>query len=246
MDRLPREARYKRGRPSKIAADPEIKSFIEQRRPAMNYSELADAVLLAFGRPRAPSRSAIGRFLQARPTRQATAYHEAGHAVAAWLSGIKIESISIIPSAEDDGRIVHANPLHGIKIECEGSDRGRLPAERLATVRLAGPIAQRIWNARSWRSRHGAADFEQALNGIAAFSSSPRHCEAWLRAIEVATEDMLRLPEVWAIVAGVAELLMERRSLAGGYAAAAIDRLAGPGVRPARCGRLRWRPIGPQ
>ncbi len=45
---------------------------------------------------------------------EATAYHEAGHAVMAWDEGIKINSISIVPDEKASGRIMHADPLRGI------------------------------------------------------------------------------------------------------------------------------------
>jgi ATP-dependent Zn protease len=42
----------------------------------------------------------------------ATAYHEAGHAVASWLLGRAVKAVSILPEGETLGRVTHY-PLMG-------------------------------------------------------------------------------------------------------------------------------------
>jgi hypothetical protein len=37
-------------------------------------------------------------------------FHEAGHAVAAWTHGIKINAVSTIPDEGSRGRVRHVNP----------------------------------------------------------------------------------------------------------------------------------------
>ncbi len=49
----------------------------------------------------------------------ATAYYEAGHAVAAWKLGIRIESISIIPTTDSKGHVVYGPYLKGVEIRKE-------------------------------------------------------------------------------------------------------------------------------
>jgi ATP-dependent Zn protease len=88
---------------------------------------------------------------------RATAYHEAGHAVAAWLLGIRLRRISI---RRDDaegtlGRVV----LEGLRAtEVQRYDmapRTRDLVERRAIVSLAGEEAERLVAKRV--SRHGGA-----------------------------------------------------------------------------------------
>jgi hypothetical protein len=64
---------------------------------------------------------------------QATAYHEAGHAVAAWYLGAGVESASIVPDDDTTGRVYYErHPLEGIDINLpwlarrpnDGSTRG--------------------------------------------------------------------------------------------------------------------------
>lgn len=54
-----------RGQPARIAQDPAIRSFIDDRLGRMTLDELTDALRRQFGF-RAPSRSAIGRYWQSR------------------------------------------------------------------------------------------------------------------------------------------------------------------------------------
>jgi hypothetical protein len=146
--------------------------------------------------------------------RRFIAFHEAGHVAAAWEHGIRVNTVTIISTDDAHGHVKHQNPLRGINIEVDGSDRARIRAERLAAVCLAGPIAQRIWNARSWRQWHGYQDHQTAYSVISAVSSSDRHAEMWLRTIAVTTEDMLRVPHIWGCVTSLADALMAKGWLA--------------------------------
>jgi hypothetical protein len=55
-------ARHLGGTPPRIWADSEVRDFIDAHLPTMTFSQLAGATLEAFGKPRAPSRSAIARY----------------------------------------------------------------------------------------------------------------------------------------------------------------------------------------
>ena len=61
---------------------------------------------------------------------EAAAYHEAGHALMAWHQGVRVNEISIIPDKNSRGRVLHADPLRGIQLDIEKSDRARLRADR--------------------------------------------------------------------------------------------------------------------
>jgi ATP-dependent Zn protease len=88
--------------------------------------------------------------------REATAYHEAGHAIAAWRRRITLRSVSIIKGDDSHGRIIFSNPRF----------RGAEPTERWAEGRivtaLAGPLAQRRYAARTLGGWHGQGDFQFA------------------------------------------------------------------------------------
>ena len=52
--------------------------------------------------------------------RRATAYHEAGHAVAAWSLGAEIRKASIVPEDGSYGSVEHTSTLRGLDFDgCE-------------------------------------------------------------------------------------------------------------------------------
>lgn len=53
------------GRP-KIESDAEVRAFIDDLLPHLTFKQLAQASLERFGKPRAPSKSAIGRYWRRR------------------------------------------------------------------------------------------------------------------------------------------------------------------------------------
>ena len=103
----------------------------------------------------------------AEPWREAICrlrFFEAGHVVVAWKHGLKVHRVTIVPTPGFRGHIWHANPLRGIHLDYDGSDRARLRAEVGIIVCLAGPEAQWRFSPRSWRLYHGATDHEMAVD----------------------------------------------------------------------------------
>jgi hypothetical protein len=94
--------------------------------------------------------------------REAIAYHEAGHMIAAWRSRVKIRRATIVPAGDFYGIVDHESPLRGVRLEIDGSDRARLKAEKAILILLAGPAAQRCFRVTSWRSHHGRGDYDGA------------------------------------------------------------------------------------
>jgi ATP-dependent Zn protease len=75
--------------------------------------------------------------------RATTAYHEAGHAVAAWSCRVKIHKISIVRDSESDGRMHSVSPLKGIHLDYDGSPQADAKAKNAIIICLAGAAAQR-------------------------------------------------------------------------------------------------------
>ena len=91
--------------------------------------------------------------IQKRELDEATvAYHEAGHAIAAWrLSGRQhLYRVTIVPDADSLGSTYH-DPFHGIRLD-DGDDSPRVQrrAENAMLIALAGPAAQRRYNPRGF------------------------------------------------------------------------------------------------
>ena len=140
---------------------------------------------------------------------KATAYHEAGHMVAAWRQGMKIRRATIVLSAKFMGQVEHESPLKGIRFDIDGSDRAYLRAEKAILICLAGPAAQRHWKPRSWRHYHGAMDYE--LAGTLRLQGSGELATAYLRWLDVKARSSIE--NNWRLVVAFAGRLLERGSI---------------------------------
>jgi hypothetical protein len=138
------------------------------------------------------------------------AFHEAGHVVAAWSRGLKTHSATIVPTPGFRGHTLHANPWCGIRRNSTlPSIRHR--AESAIVVYLAGPEAQQRHSPRSWRSYHGASDFEQAFDVAMGLNGSEEAAHAYLDWLAIVTRDEITL--LWPHVETIAHALVARRTL---------------------------------
>jgi hypothetical protein len=142
---------------------------------------------------------------------QWAAFHEAGHVVAAWSRGLKIHSATIVPAPEFRGSAKPASPSRGIRFDGEASACARGRVESAIVARLAGPEAQQRHSPRSWRSRHGAADFKRAVDLASRFNSSNEAVNAYLDWLAIVTRDEIAV--LWPLVEKVACALVARRTL---------------------------------
>jgi hypothetical protein len=143
--------------------------------------------------------------------REATAYHEAGHAVAAWRLGAGPRSVTIIPRSDSQGELSFESPVSNIHFDLNGSDRTRNRGERAIIICLAGPIAQRRFAPRSWRQWHGVSDYHAALDIALRLNESSRAAKAHLKWLEIRTENLVE--SSWSFVERVATALSVRGTL---------------------------------
>ena len=148
-------------------------------------------------------------------TLQATAYHEAAHAVVAWREGIKVTAVSIEPDETSNGRVSHRNPLAGIQLESDGSTRARLRVESLIRVLFAGAVAQKKFNPRGFQTHHIREDSERTADLILRIVGSAGEASAYLKLLYIRTENALALPHVWEAVERLAAQLLDHRNLTG-------------------------------
>jgi hypothetical protein len=141
------------------------------------------------------------------------AYHEAGHAVAAVKLRLKLDAVTIAASTEAQGKLSFANPLRGIDLRWDSSDRARMKAEKLIVASLAGPFAQKRYKPRSqWRvagSGFGiiverGTDFDKLHgNGKVATRYGAYVCAVAEQLVE----------QNWESIGRLARLLIERKTL---------------------------------
>lgn len=92
-------------------------------------------------------------------------------------------------------------------------------------VSLAGLEAQRKHRASSVRNYHAHSDYQQAVNLLFYFAESEEEVTAWLRLLMIRTRVIVNSPAWWAVIGGFAQMLMEKRTLSGPEAEAAIRAL---------------------
>jgi hypothetical protein len=113
--------------------------------------------------------------------RWATAFHEAGHAVACRRLGLKVRSASTVPEGDSAGRVVHRDPWRGINLEWNDSARADRRAKAVIIMCLAGPEAQRRYSPRSWRFVHGASDRAAVVDLALRMNGSNEAATAYVR-----------------------------------------------------------------
>lgn len=111
------------------------------------------------------------------------------------------------------GRVVHELIVKGRFPEMDDSPRTRYRMERLITVCLAGPIAQRIWNKRTYRHHHGGRDHQNAVDAAFHICKSERQAKAFLKYLHICVEEFLREPYAWKRVHALANKLLQQHEM---------------------------------
>jgi hypothetical protein len=150
-------------------------------------------------------------------TLEATAYHEAGHAVAAHQLrvGIGRREVSIVPNEGWHG-FVHTLKGFSGRPDMERTGQMRLGAEKGAIVSFAGEAAQRRFRPMSVRRHHAASDRTQAVNLMSYFVGSDRELDAYLKWLRIRAEAFVASSVNWKMIEAVAAELMARKHLTAG------------------------------
>lgn len=151
--------------------------------------------------------------------REVTAYHVAGHAVIRYELGFEPKSVKLSRSTEQ-----YTDPLRGIKLDTDGSDRARQRLEKAIKISYAGPLAQRKFKEHSWNKFHGEADFsiirELGVRVCGSGAQSGAQADAFLRWLELTTQEMVDVH--WVAIERVAKRLLVHDRLAGAHISALI------------------------
>jgi hypothetical protein len=166
-----------------------------------------------------------------KSTLWATAYHEAGHAVAAtaYGKGIRRQGATIVPDLKGAlGSVWMRKHIPGDpSVAYSLTGRMRLRIEEDIMVSLAGPIAQRCFRPSSVRSHHGRGDHEAAIDLLMYIVGDERELKAYWRLLMVRTENFVRLPFRWMQIEAIAKALMEKKDAWPRRTQAAICRRPG-------------------
>lgn len=136
------------------------------------------------------------------------AYHEAGHAVAAYIFHRRFSSVSIIP--KDDYLGIMTRPkTESLEQDLLDMDdfRNRKRIESEIIISFAGAVAEGLLVGRhNWKG--AIQDNHQAIDSAEAIVSSHDELEAYINWLWLRTRNLLSLPVYWAAVQALAEELI--------------------------------------
>jgi ATP-dependent Zn protease len=147
---------------------------------------------------------------------EATAYHEAGHAVATIELGRAVRRLTILPDAEQSSRGHCQGTTEGEWFHPAYNSDGRTRArvEQRLMITLAGAIAERHFTGH--RNNVGAsADDAKAVGLARSFCGSTREADAYLGWLAVRTELLITHPLHWPTVKALATALLTEKMLSG-------------------------------
>ena len=147
---------------------------------------------------------------------QATAYHEAGHAVVALLLGMRLRSVTILFDEEHHNKgLCSCEPEKGLdRVDEWPLPRREAWANRRITFVIAGPIAEKRFTNRTNRAG-SSADFDEAVRIAEKVSLSDREAERQIDWLWERANNLLAVKETWKAVEEVAAALLAQQTLTG-------------------------------
>jgi hypothetical protein len=141
--------------------------------------------------------------------RERISYHEAGHAVAAFVMRMRFTHLSIIPDEDSIGHTM-TSKLRDFQPDVARTRAGRDRYERYAMVSLAGLVAERMRVGRvRYRTNH--PDVVQAFELCGNTCSSDEETGACINWLWERTGNLMKSERQWAAVEALAKQLRVRR-----------------------------------
>jgi hypothetical protein len=143
-----------------------------------------------------------------------TAYHEAGHAVAAFALRRAVKHLSIVSDTESNGRVVNHKLPDTFHPDYEDDARTRAFIEREIMIFLAGGVALQKFQGHRRRlgdcqDQRGAVDLANHVCG------DPDESLAFIAWLRERTRLLLNQPWHWRAVEDIARTLVEHKELTG-------------------------------
>lgn len=142
----------------------------------------------------------------------ATAYHEAGHAVAAWWFDLPFEKASVIEDEDTLGRVNFTPPGNDFRPDIEVDARTQRRIEHTIVVALAGPLAGEKFSGAT-NETIAANDWETVIGLAEYVCGSPEQTEAYVEWLRVRASDLIEHPLFCARVERVADALVRDKEL---------------------------------
>jgi ATP-dependent Zn protease len=143
---------------------------------------------------------------------QATAYHEAGHAVAAFWHRLNFRHVTIEPGDDSLGHMLHVKLRDSFRPDIEVTPAVRDRLERGVVVCYAGPTAERKFTGRHNHVGAGG-DRHNALVLGGYVGGEGKALEAYMRWLWIRAETLWDFAPRWKQVEAVAAGLLNRTTL---------------------------------
>lgn len=145
-----------------------------------------------------------------------SAYHEAGHAVVAYVLGQPVTDIATVLDPENLGRCLYAE-LRDFDPDLPrpyGGPQDEGVAERQILSYLAGPIAEStLTGEKDWRKTGGNGDIPRAVDLAMYLTGDIKRTEAYLKRLWLQTEELITDPGNWAAIEALAAELVEHHQI---------------------------------
>lgn len=143
-----------------------------------------------------------------RSIREVTAYHEAGHAIVAYLLGRPFTRVSIRADDSTLGRCSFRAPGAWFRpdLRIDGPTRRRL--EERVMISLAGPEMEAIFTGR-YDQDAAQEDIDRALDHACFMSDDPLEASAYVEWLRLRTVNLLKRPECRPSVEALVTELLE-------------------------------------
>ena len=143
------------------------------------------------------------------PGRRRTAYHEAGHALAAWTLKIPFKRVSVVAAAET------WHVLYPALSDWDSTPpRARDRLERKMIVSLAGGEAERLISGRS-NHRGARSDYRNVWDIVSRLAGSIEEAGAYSRWLSLRARSLIRAPQHRPSLDALAAALMAQSKIDG-------------------------------
>jgi hypothetical protein len=144
-------------------------------------------------------------------SRLVTAYHEAGHIVAAHVLGYSLGKATIVPEDGVHGTASHANPLYRKNIEWDDSPRVQRLVEHSMLIAIAGPLAQKRHAPRSHWRKGAQNDFHHYVDLLIRMEGNAKVRDKYQEYVWAKAEALIA--KNWRLIDQLAHTLMQRGTM---------------------------------
>lgn len=142
-----------------------------------------------------------------------TAYHEAGHALIAFVLRRRVCRLTIVPEGGATGTCLYGAFRGDVIADAARNRWTRFRLEREICLSLAGPVAESI---RAHGRTHAAGargDMVAAQNLAAVLARSESEMHAHVKWLWTRTRNVLHTPELWTLVCRVSDALLNAKTI---------------------------------